>query len=65
MEPIELIMKIWCIDESNREELERMLNDTPPKHLGLALLNLGTDDEAFAECNDAWMETYLPELRFA
>ena len=65
MQPIELIMKIWAIEDAYRAEVESILKSTPPKYLGLALANLGAiADEAFAEHNDAWMEQCLPELRF-
>ena len=66
MDAIELIMKIWGIAEENRSEVETILKTTPPEHLGLALANLGMSaDEAVRDTNDRWMETYLPELRFA
>lgn len=65
MEPIELIMKIWGIDETSRNKLEQVLQTTSPQHLGLSLMNLAAcSDEADAEANDFWMETYLPELKF-
>lgn len=66
MEPIELIMKIWGIDESNRKALEDVLQNADPKYLGLQLMNLGasSQDEGFEAKNNAWMETYLPEFRF-
>jgi hypothetical protein len=65
MEAIELVMKIWGIDESKRAELEMILKNTPSEHLGLALMNLasGIDDDEFVAANDKWMATYLPEVQ--
>ena len=58
-------MKIWGIEDKDRSEVEAILKNTHPKHLGLALANLGASaDDRFAETNDAWMSIHLPELRF-
>lgn len=61
MEAIELIMKIWGIEEADRPELERVLKNSTNKHLGVSLMNLsaGNDNEAFQAENDEWMATYL------
>lgn len=66
MEAIELIMKIWGIEKSNRADLEQLLKTTSPELLGLALMNLASDpeNEAFTLANDAWMAAHLPELKF-
>ena len=65
MEPIELIMKIWGIDESCRDDLEKTLRSTSPEHLGLSLANLSVcSDDKFSEASDVWMDTYLPEVQF-
>lgn len=60
-------MTIWGIEEEHRSEVEDILKNTSPKHIGLALANMAAAcaDEEFAEANDIWMETYLPEIRFA
>lgn len=57
MEAIQLIMKMWGIEETDRAEVERILETTSPEYLSIALTSLGSDDEAFAARNDAWMET--------
>lgn len=65
MEPIDLILKIWSIQDAHRAEVQTILQNTPSEHIGLALMQLGAASEAdFARKNDAWMEAHLPELRF-
>ncbi len=34
MEEVDLAMKIWGIEESDRSELEEVLKNTAPKYLG-------------------------------
>lgn len=64
MEAIDLVMKIWGIEESDRDRLANTLKTTPPGHLGLALLNLAADpeNEAYVAANDEWIATHLPEV---
>jgi len=66
MEAIELVMKIWGIEESDRSELEKVLKTTSNEHLGLSLMYLSasSDNQEFNDANDEWMATYLPEVTF-
>lgn len=64
MEPIELILKIWNIEDQFRDEVEDILKNTPPEHSGLSLayMTASSDDDA-TEDKYEWMQTYLPEVK--
>lgn len=59
-------MMIWGIEEGHREDVEEALKTTSAQHIGLALAYLGASasEERGEQCVE-WMETYLPEIKFA